>query len=348
MKSSSSTSAGSPQSEKTKVRTAAIKEKALQLGFSKVGIAPAAAPGEEAARLEEWLHRGYHGSMSWMARDTDRRTDLQAIVPGARTVISLGVNYYTTYQHSAAPGSGKISRYAWGDDYHAIIRKRLKAFWNWLEKEYHGAKGKYYVDTGPVMEKVWAQKAGLGWIGKHTNLITQEFGSWVFLGQVITTLDLECDLPATDHCGSCSLCIEACPTQAIVEPYVLDATLCISYLTIEHKGDFEGAAGEGLDRWIFGCDVCQDVCPWNHKFSVDSEETAFAPRPWNREPDLKRWEGMTEQQFEEWFKGSPVKRAGYSGLRRSIRAALRPSSPAMKAGGTPDTGNPASHRVPEH
>jgi epoxyqueuosine reductase len=255
------------------------------------------------------------------------------------------MNYYTPEKHRRAAGIGKISRYAWGGDYHKILRKKLKTFWKWLEKEFPGVQGRYYVDTGPVMEKVWAQKAGLGWIGKHTNLITQDFGSWVFLSEVITTLEPECDPPATDHCGTCTLCIEACPTQAIVAPYVLDANLCISYLTIEHEGELEGPVTDHLDQWVFGCDVCQDVCPWNRKFSILSGEEKFAPRPWNETPDLATWADMTEQEFEEKFSGSPVKRAQHSGLQRNIRAILRGSASASKDGLKPGTTIPASYEI---
>jgi len=305
-----------------KEQTDRIKKKALDLGFSKVGIARASSLAKEGDHLREWLDRGYHGTMSWMARDTPKRADPRAVVPGARSVISLAFNYYTPHQHTRASGVGKISRYAWGDDYHEILHKKLRTFWHWLEKEFPGIEGRYYVDTGPLMEKAWAQQGGIGWIGKHTNVIAQELGSWVFLSEVISTLELEYDTPATDHCGSCVLCIEACPTGAINQPYVLDATLCISYLTIEHKGEFADPLGDQLDRWIFGCDICQDVCPWNQKFSSASEEQGFAPRPWNVAPRLEKWAEMTEVEFEEKFRGSPLKRTKHSGLQRNVKAAL--------------------------
>jgi epoxyqueuosine reductase len=299
--------------------TERIKSKALELGFTKVGIARADELIEEVGRLQEWLARGYHATMSWMARNVERRSDPRRIVPGARSVICVALNYYTPAEHTEAPGVGKISRYAWGDDYHDIVAEKLKVFWNWLQSEFPGVEGRYYVDTGPVMDKVWAQRAGIGWIAKNSNVITQEVGSWVFLGEVITTLALDYDEPATDHCGTCTLCLDACPTQAIVEPYVVDSTKCLSYLTIEHRGEIDGSVRERFENWIYGCDICQDVCPWNQKFAVETREQGFHPRPENLAPQLEAWIEMTEEEFREKFKRSPVKRAKLAGLKRNIR-----------------------------
>lgn len=298
--------------------TTAFKEKARSLGFSHVGIARAERLTDEASRLQEWLGRGYHGSMSWM--ENPKRMDPCSVLPGARSVIAVAMNYYSPHQHSADPRTGKISRYAWGDDYHDILGERLRVLWDWMQKEFPGIEGRYYVDTGPMMDKVWAQRAGIGWIGKHTNLITQDRGSWVFLGQIITTLELEYDTPGTDHCGSCMLCIAACPTDAIVEPYVVDSNRCISYLTIEHRGDINPVLGEKFERWIYGCDICQDVCPWNEKFAVPTDEQRFSPRPWNEAPDLDQWEDISQEEFTRLFKGSPVKRTKREGLVRNVRA----------------------------
>jgi epoxyqueuosine reductase len=295
-----------------------IKSEALKLGFTKVGIARAEALDEEAKRLREWLNRGYHSTMDWMERNFEKRTDPRNIVPNAKSVICVAINYYTPQQHSNDPSAGKISRYAWGDDYHDIVTKTLKMLWSWMKKEFPGIEGRYYVDTGPVMDKVWAERAGIGWIGKHTNVLTQDIGSWIFLGEIITTLELEYDEPATDHCGTCSLCIEACPTNAIVEPYVVDSNKCISYLTIEHRDEIDPTLGEKFENWIYGCDICQDVCPWNQKFSVETTEEPFAPRESNVAPRLDEWKEMTQAEFTRQFKGSAIKRTKLEGLKRNV------------------------------
>jgi len=297
-----------------------IRNKALDIGFSKVGFADARIPEDASRHLAEWLDRGYHASMGWMQNTRARRCDPSEVVPGVRTIISLAVNYYTDHQHEGDPSTGKISRYAWGDDYHDVVGGMLRRLWSWMETEFPGMAGRYYVDTGPVMEKVWAQQAGIGWIGKHTNLITQDIGSWVFLAEILTTMEIEADSPATDHCGTCTLCIEACPTGAIVEPYVVDSNRCISYLTIEHRGDFH--ADVPLDGWIYGCDVCQDVCPWNERFAAESPEVSFQPREENVAPPLEDWTSITGQEFSERFRGSAMKRTKRDGLVRNIRAVL--------------------------
>ena len=252
-----------------------VKAQAKAIGFSRVGISRAEPLVDEAKKLDEWLARGYHATMAWMERSVEKRADPRAILPGAHSVIALALNYYTPYQHSSDAATGRISRYAWGDDYHDIVSERMELLRVWMEKEFPGSKGIAYVDTGPMMDKAWAQKAGIGWLGKHTNVITQEFGSWVFLGEIITTADLDPDGAFIDHCGTCTLCIEACPTRAIVEPYVVDSSRCISYLTIEHRGEFTAEESEMLGQWIYGCDVCQDVCPWNHRFAKVSDESTF-------------------------------------------------------------------------
>ncbi len=306
-----------------------IKAKALALGFTKVGIARAEELVEEAVRLRQWLGRGYHATMEWMARNVEKRIDPRQVVPGAKSVICVALNYFTPVEHTSEPGIGKISRYAWGDDYHDILGEKLKMLWEWLQNEFPGVEGRYYVDTGPVMEKVWAQRAGIGWIAKNANVITQDVGSWVFLGEVITTLELDEDVPATDHCGTCTLCIEACPTEAIVEPYVIDSNKCLSYLTIEHRGAIEGNVRERFENWIYGCDICQDVCPWNHKFAVETAERGFHPRPWNISPRLEEWAEMTQEAFVEKFKRSPIKRTKHSGLRRNVRVVLEARRPEV-------------------
>lgn len=302
--------------------TKAIKEKALALGFSKVGIASVEDLSEEAAHLSEWLGRKYHGTMDWMERGFEKRSDPRAIVPNARSVIAVAMNYYTDTAHSKDPDIGKISRYAWGDDYHDVMKERLETLYRFISNEAPGSTGRYYVDTGPVMDKVWAARAGLGWQGKHTNLITKEFGSWVFLGEIITDLELESDTPMTDFCGTCTACIEACPTQAIVEPYRLDATKCISYLTIEHRGEIPNELHPQLDNWVYGCDICQDVCPWN-SFQQETDETAFQPREDNVAPVLEDFVSLAQEEFAERFRKSPVKRTKREGLARNAKAAMR-------------------------
>jgi epoxyqueuosine reductase len=302
-----------------------LKQKALELGFTKVGIARAEQLDEEATHLQEWLSHGYQGSMDWMKRTVEKRIDPGNIVPGAKSVICVALNYYTAAQHSHDPAVGKISRYAWGDDYHDILTGKLKELWGWMQTEFPGIDGRYYVDTGPVMDKVWAERAGIGWIAKHSNVITQEYGSWVFLGELITTLELEHDSPATDHCGTCTLCIEACPTDAIVQPYVVDATRCISYLTIEHRGEILGEVANHFENWVYGCDICQDVCPWNEKFSTETDQSGFHPRSWNVAPVLKELKEMTQEEFTAKFKASPIKRTKREGLARNAAIVLEHS-----------------------
>jgi len=300
-----------------------IKKKAESLGFTAVGIARADPLGNEPLRLREWLDRGYHASMSWMATSVVKRVDPRQVLRGAKSVISLALNYYTPAEHAKDPRVGKISRYAWGDDYHDVLSARLRSLWTWIEAAFPGAGGTWYVDTGPVMEKAWAARAGIGWIGKHANLITRSHGSWVFLGEIITTVELEPDSPAVDHCGSCTLCIEACPTAAIVQPYVIESERCLSYLTIEHRGPIEGELTNHFEGWIFGCDICQDVCPWNRKFATPTGEDRFAPREGHLEPDLAEWSRLDPVEFRRRFSGSPIQRAKHEGLRRNIQIILQ-------------------------
>lgn len=309
-----------------------IKAMALELGFTKVGVAKAEELTEEGRRLREWLHRGYHATMGWMAQNVEKRIDPRQVVPNAKSVICVALNYFTPYQHADDPGTGKISRYAWGDDYHDLLREKLARLWDWMKAEFPDMDGRYYVDTGPIMEKAWAQRAGIGWIGKHTNLITQDVGSWIFLGELITTLDLPSDLPATDHCGTCTLCIEACPTGAITQPYVVNSDRCISYLTIENRGAIDEQLSTKFDQWIYGCDICQDVCPWNHKFATASHVRAFEPRDNNLHPRLEEWKEMSLEEFRRKFRGSPIKRAKLTGLKRNIEAVLKASQSVLTPG----------------
>lgn len=295
-----------------------IKAKARDLGFTLVGIASAGALDEEASRLKEWLRRGYQATMAWMERRIEKRNDPGEVLPGAKSVVCVAMNYYTSFEHHNDGDRGKISRYAWGEDYHRLIGQKLEELRAWMLEEFKGTEATWYVDTGPVLEKAWAQRAGIGWQGKHSNVISQQYGSWLFLGEVITTLALEPDPPATDHCGTCTLCIEACPTGAIVEPYVVDSGKCLSYLTIEHRTEITGEITKQFDGWIYGCDICQDVCPWNQKFSQPTSEQAFLPREDRAEPHLEQWSRMSREEFAERFRESPIKRTKWEGLMRNI------------------------------
>ena len=299
-----------------------VKRHGRELGFALVGIAPAEPQENERLHLKEWLDRGYHASMGWMERTAEKRGDPRQVLDGARSVIVTGFNYYTPIAHSDDTGTGKISRYAWGEDYHKVILEKLELFSDWLTTTYPGCSALAYVDTGPLLEKALAAKAGIGWQGKHTNIISQEHGSWMFLGEIVTTLDLVPDEPATDHCGSCTLCIDACPTDAIVEPYLVDSGKCISYLTIEHRGELPDNAPRDFAQWIYGCDICQDVCPWNQKFAQPSTEKRFLPRAGNEAPMLREWAQMSREAFQTRFRGSPIRRTKWEGLMRNIRIVL--------------------------
>ncbi len=259
-----------------------------RIGFLSVGIAPADPLQAESLHLRGWLDRGYQATMGWMERTAEKRMDPRKVLEGARSVIVTALNYYHPVVHAEDAAVGKISRYAWGDDYHKVVLEKLELFSAWIRETFPGTTALAYVDTGPLMEKALAARAGIGWEGKHANIITREYGSWLFLGEIVTTLALPPDEPAVDHCGSCRLCIDACPTQAIVEPYVVDAGKCISYLTIEHRGEISGKEKENFKNWIFGCDICQDVCPWNQKFAQPSGESRLGPHPGNEAPVSSR------------------------------------------------------------
>lgn len=304
----------------------AIKREARSLGFDAVGIASVSPPPTATAlldRLREWLRCGYHGTMAWMARDPSRRADPRLVLPGCRSIISLGMNYDTGHRATEGHGYGRIARYAWGKDYHHVISARLKSLEAKILKLAPETSTRSYVDTGPVMEKAWAQQAGLGWIGKHSNLVSSEFGSWLLLGEVLTTLELPTDEPATDLCGSCTLCIQACPTNAIVQPYIVDANRCISYLTIEYRGTREeipSGLSARMGAHIFGCDDCLDVCPFNLR-AEPTKEAAFLPSPITAAPRLDELASLDEQSFAERFSESPIKRAKLQGLQRNVAIA---------------------------
>ncbi|HET9606991.1 MAG TPA: tRNA epoxyqueuosine(34) reductase QueG [Nitrospira sp.] len=303
-----------------------IKHEARSLGFDAVGIAavnPQAADDRLLHRLQAWLRRGFHGTMGWMARDPARRADPRVVLPGCRSIIAVGMNYDSGYRATEGQGYGRIARYDWGRDYHRIVSVRLALLEATLHERAPDAVTRSYVDTGPGMEKAWAQQASLGWIGKHSNLVSADHGSWLVLGEILTTLDLPPDTPATDLCGSCSLCIQACPTQAITEPYVVDATRCISYLTIEFRGAREEIADDlaaGMGNHIFGCDDCLDVCPFNLR-AEPTTDSAFQPLATTLAPRLEELAGLDQGTFVERFRQSPIRRATLSGLRRNVAIA---------------------------
>jgi epoxyqueuosine reductase len=306
----------------TALTSVEVKAQALALGFDKVGIVAAEALTEEGAQLREWLARGFHGEMHYMARDPEQRSDPRLLFPPARSVVCVALNYYRPESHANESGTGKISRYAWGDDYHDVLRDKLEQLLAWVRERAPESEGKICVDLSPVMDKAWAARAGLGWIGKHTTLITREFGSWVFLGELLLSLELEPDsLIEPDHCGSCTACLEACPTGALVAPYEIDATRCISYGTIEYRGDeLPEPIASHLENWVFGCDICQDVCPWS-RFSQPTAEPRFIPRPGVIAPPLLELVELTPEEFAARFRRSPVKRAKLAGLQRNARTA---------------------------
>lgn len=295
-----------------------IKRKAFELGFNKVGIAKATHTKKEEMQLNQWLDDNKHAGMGWIEKRKSERGNIFSYFTEAKTVISVGMNYYVGKDQSNLESNFKFSNYAWGDDYHSVLKSKLYLLLEFIKKSDPEAKGLVCVDTAPVMEKVWAQRAGIGWQGKHTNLITTDYGSWLFLGEIIIDLDLEYDEPfIKDLCGSCTACIDACPTKALNE-YELDAGKCISYLTIEHRGEFLDG-NDNLDGWIYGCDICQEVCPWNISFSEINKEEYFEPRVEIKNKTDQDWINIDQLEFSTTFKNSSAKRTKLSGLKRNIK-----------------------------
>lgn len=280
-----------------------------------MGVSRAEFLTEEAPRLEQWLKQGFHGSMAYMENHFDKRLDPRKLVPGARTVVSLLFNYYP--EREQRPDAPRISKYAYGEDYHHVLKRKLKELLAFIRDEIGEVNGRVFVDSAPVMEKAWAARSGLGWVGKHSNLLTKSEGSFYFLAELISDLELPEDGPVTDHCGSCTACIDACPTDAIPLPYTVDASRCISYFTIELRDEIPASFAGTFEDWMFGCDICQDVCPWN-RFSTPTTEPAFRPSEEILGYSRSEWEELTEETFGEIFRKSAVKRTKFTGLLRNL------------------------------
>lgn len=304
---------------KTPVNSSQVKQKALELGFHKVGIATV---GEqpEVQHLQAWLALGYQADMAWMKNP--KRQDIRLVMPEVRSLICVALNYYTPDQRPDGHEYAKISRYGWGRDYHKVLHKKLKALNNWLLELEQGIQAHYYADTAPVGDKAWAQKAGIGWIAKNGNLITREYGSWVFLGEVLTNLDLTPDTPHTQHCGSCTRCLDACPTSAITAPFVVDANRCIAYHTIENRDQIPEAIASQMQGWVAGCDICQDVCPWNQRFARQTDILEFQPYLNNVAPTLTELAEISDAEWDKRFPASALRRIKPEMLRRNAKVNL--------------------------
>lgn len=296
--------------------TRLVKQKANELGFMGIAIAKAEHMDQEAQRLEQWLNQGKHGEMSYMENYFDKRVDPTKLVPGSKSVISLMYNYYTeATQEESAP---KLAMYAYGKDYHKVVKKKLILLYKWMQEAIGDVEGRCFVDSAPILERDWARRSGLGWVGKHSLLVNPKKGSYFFLAEIILDLDLEYDHPIKDHCGTCTRCIEACPTEAISEDgYVMDGSKCISYLTIEMKGEIPQEFSSQMQDWMFGCDICQQVCPWN-RFSKPHTEPKFEPHEDLLGMTKRDWQEITEDAFDKIFSGSAVKRTKFIGLKRNI------------------------------
>ncbi len=300
--------------------TSRIRAEARRLGFFKVGVAPAGALPENR-RFETWLAQDMHGEMAYMKRQSEKRRNPSLVLEGVRSIVVLAMNYHSEESPAESPLKGKISRYAWGSDYHPLMKGRLDSLMTFIRREEPQARGLCYVDTGPVMEKVWGAQSSIGWIGKHSNLISRDQGSWFFIGVILLNLELAYDRESRDYCGTCSRCIAACPTGAIVAPYVVDARLCISYLTIELRGPIPPDLRPLIGNRIYGCDDCQEVCPWN-RFAIKTDEAAFFPRPGNVLPDLLPLVDLSVEDFNRRFENSPIRRAKRDGFVRNVVVAL--------------------------
>ena len=301
-----------------------IKAQARAIGFHQVGIAAVESSTDyqqATQHLQNWLTLGYHADMAWMANP--KRQDIQSLMPEARSIICLALNYYTPHQHSDHPEDGKISRYGWGRDYHKVLGQKLKALSHWLQQQDTNVIARYSVDTAPIQDKFWAQQAGIGWIAKNGNVITRKYGSWVFLGEILTNLELKPDKPHTQHCGTCTRCLDACPTGAIAKPFVVDANRCIAYHTIENRADsLPPQIAAKLSGWVAGCDICQDICPWNQRFAQETDIADFQPYSANIQPKLKHLATIEEKDWDHQFRASALRRIKPQMLRRNAHANL--------------------------
>jgi len=297
--------------------TQLIKSKAAELGFTFCGLSKAEFLEEEAPKLEEWLNRGYQGKMGYLENHFEKRLNPTLLVPGAKSVVSLVYNYYPK-KDLAQDDQLKIAKYAYGEDYHFVVKDKLKQLMQTIAEDVGEVEGRAFVDSAPVMERAWAQRSGLGWIGKNSLLLNRQMGSFFFLAELVIDLELEYDSPVKDYCGTCTACMDACPTDAIPSPYVVDGSKCISYYTIELKEEIPVEVKGKFENWIFGCDICQDVCPWN-RFATPHQESRFEPDPELGKMRREDWEEITEEVFKKIFKKSAVERTGYKGLTRNIK-----------------------------
>lgn len=302
-----------------------IKQQAHSTGFHKVGITTISATENEQREavnhLQDWLQKGYQADMAWM--DNPKRQDIRQCWGEGRSIIAVALNYYTPHQRENNPNIGKISRYGWGRDYHRIMHKKLKKLSQWLENQHPTIKTRYYADTAPVQDKFWAQQAGIGWIAKNGNVITRDYGSWVFLGEIITNLELQPDQPHTNHCGTCSRCITACPTNAITAPSVVDANRCLAYHTIENREEkLPDHITPHLNGWVAGCDICQDVCPWNERFAQPTDVEDFNPYAQNLNPSLTDLAHMSDEEWDQRFTGSALRRIKPAMWRRNAQTQI--------------------------
>ncbi|TVQ08278.1 MAG: tRNA epoxyqueuosine(34) reductase QueG [Balneolaceae bacterium] len=304
-----------------------VREKALELGFEAAGFSRAEKMDQEAQRLEDWLNKGHHGTMSWMENHFDKRIDPRKLVPGAKSVVSVICNYYNRGADEIQqqnPDSPKIAKYALGEDYHFVLKDKLYELFEYTSQINGGLEGRVFVDSAPVMDKAWATRSGLGWLGKNTNVLRKGMGSWFFIGEMIVDAVFDYDGPAADHCGSCTKCIDACPTDALYEPYKIDAAKCISYLTIELRDAIPEHFRENMENWMFGCDICQDVCPWNRR-APDTQIDRLMPSGELMGKSIDFWEEINLDLYRELFRRSAVKRTKFEGLKRNI-SFLKPNN----------------------